>query len=90
MLTLLHLVDGFLVKQASGLLVEGAVDGDDVTLGEELIKVLDSSAANLLFNLGLKRLVIKVEELLAVEGLETSENTLSNTADGNSADHLVF
>lgn len=90
MLTLLHLVDGFLVKQTSSLLVEGAVDGDDVTLGEELVKVLDSSAANLLFNLGPKRLVIKVEELLAVEGLETSENTLSNAADGNSADHLVF
>lgn len=58
--TLLHLVQDLGVEETSGLLVERAVDGDNITLSQELVKVLDSSAANLLLHLGLERLVIEV------------------------------
>lgn len=71
-LTLLHLGDQFLVEQTFGLLVQWAVDSNHITLRQHLLQVVHTSAANLLLNLRLKRLVIEVEELLAVECLESS------------------
>lgn len=70
--------------------MERAVDGDNVTLGQELIKVLNSSAANLLLNLRLEGLVVEVEQFLAVKGLETAEDTLSDTANSNGTNDLVL
>ena len=89
-LTLLHLGDEFLVEQATSLLVQGAVDGDNITLSKHVLEVLDTAAANLLLNLGAQRLVVVVEELLAVEGLQTAEHTLTNTTDGNGTDDLAL
>lgn len=70
--------------------MQRAVDGHDITLGKHLLEVLDTAAANLLLNLGLEGLVVVVEQLLAVEGLQTTEHTLANTANGYSSDDLVL
>jgi hypothetical protein len=89
-LTLLHLGNEVLVEQALCLLVQRAVDGDDVTLLEHLLEVLDALAANLLLLLLAERLVVKVQELLAVKGLETTQDALADTADSDGADDLVL
>lgn len=86
----LHLGDQVLVEQTTGLLVQGAVNGDDITLSEHLLEVLDATAADLLLGLGAQRLVIIVEELLAVERLETAEHTLTDTANGDGTDNLAL
>lgn len=88
--TLLHLGDEILVEQTTGFLVQRAVDGDDIALSKHLLEVLDASAANLLLLLRRKRLVVKVQQLLAVEWLEAAEDALSDTANGNGADDLVL
>lgn len=86
----LHLGDEVLVEETTGLLVERAVNGDNVTLGEHLLEIIDATAANLLLGFGGEGLVVVVEELLAVEGLETAEDTLTNTADSDSTDDLTL
>lgn len=88
--TRLHLADEVLVEETAGLLVERAVDGDNVTLCKHLLEVLDATATNLLLLLRAERLVVKVEELLAVEGLQTAEDTLADTANGNGTDNLAL
>lgn len=70
--TWLHLGDQVLVEQAARLFVERAVDGDDVALGQHLLEVGDAAAANLLLLLGREGLVVVVEQLLAVKGLEAA------------------
>ena len=67
-----------------------AVDCDNITLCQHLLEVIDSAAANLLLNLWLKWLVVVVEQLLAVECLQSAENTLTNTANGNSSNSLAL
>jgi len=70
--------------------VQGAVDGDNVALSKHVLKVLDTAAANFLLDLRGQRLVVVVEELLAVKGLETAENTLTDTANGDCTDGLAL
>lgn len=70
--------------------MERCVDGDDVTLSEHLLEVLDTPAANLLLLLGGERLVVVVEELLAVEWLQAAQDTLTNTANSDGTDDLVL
>ena len=89
-LTLLHLGDQLLVKQAPCLLVQRAVDGDDIALRQHLLEVLDASAANLLLLLGRQGLVVEVQQLLAVEGRETAQHALADAAHGDGADDLVL
>lgn len=84
--SLLHLGDEFLVEESLGLLVEGAVDGDDIALGDHLLEALHATAADLLLGLLRQGIVVEVEEFLAVEGLQTAEDTLSNPADGYRSD----
>ena len=86
----LHLGDELLVEETAGLLVQGAVNGDNVTLGEHLLEIIDATAADLLLGLGGEGLVVVVQELLAVEGLEAAEDTLTDTADGDGTDDLVL
>lgn len=88
--TLLHLRDEVLVEHTLGLLVERAVDGDNITLSEHLLESVDAAAADLLLSLGGKGLVVEVEELLAVERLEAAEDTLTDAADSDSADNLAL
>lgn len=88
--TLLHLGDELLVEETLGLLMERAVDGDNVTLGKHLLEILDTTAANLLLLLRAEGLVIKVQKLLAVEGLQPAEDTLTDTANGDGTNDLVL
>lgn len=88
--TLLHLADQLLVEQTTGLLVQRAVDGDNITLGKHLLQILDTPAANLGLLLRGQGLVVVVEQLLAVKRLETAQDTLADTADGDGADHLAL
>lgn len=86
----LHLGDEVLVEEATGLLVQRAVDGNDVALGEHVLEALDAAAADLLLLLGGQGLVVEVEQLLAVEGLEAAQDTLADAADGDGADDLAL
>lgn len=86
----LHLRDEVLVEETTGLLVQGAVNGDNVTLGEHLLEIIDATATDLLLGLSGEGLVVVVEELLAVEGLETAEDTLTDTADSDGTDDLTL
>jgi hypothetical protein len=70
--------------------VEWAVDGDNIALSQHLLEVLDTAAANLLLLLRRQGLVVEVKELLAVEGLETAEYTLTDAADSDGTDNLVL
>lgn len=88
--TRLHLANELLVEETLGLLVERAVDGDNVTLCEHLLEVLDTTAADLLLLLGAEGLVVEVEKLLAVKRLQAAEDTLTNTANGNGTDNLAL
>ena len=89
-LTLLHLADQILVEHATGLLVERAVDGDNITLREHLLKVIDAPAANVLLLLRSEGLVVVVEQLLAVECLQSAQHTLTDTADSDGTNNLVL
>jgi len=70
--------------------VERAVDGDNVALGEHVLELVDTAASNLLLNLWVEWLVVVVEELLAVEWLQSAEDTLTNTTDSDGTDDLVL
>lgn len=87
---LLHLGDEVLVEQTLGLLMERAVDSNNVTLGEQLLESVDAAASNLLLLLLGQGLVVEVEKLLAVEGLEAAEDTLANAADSDGTDNLAL
>ncbi|KAI6762943.1 hypothetical protein HG530_008923 [Fusarium avenaceum] len=87
---LLHLGDEVLVEHTLGLLMERAVDGNNVTLGQHLLEGVDAAASNLLLLLLRQGLVVEVEKLLAVEGLEAAEDTLTNAADSDGTDNLAL
>ena len=70
--------------------MEGAVDGDDIALRQHLLEVLDAAAANLLLLLGRQGLVVEVEKLLAVEGLQAAQHALTDTSNGDGSDDLAF
>lgn len=70
--------------------MQRAVNSNDIALGQHLLEGINTTAANLLLNLGLQGLVIKVQKLLAVEGLETAQDTLTDTADGDGSDNLAL
>jgi hypothetical protein len=70
--------------------VKRAVDGDNVTLRDQLLKGVDTTGPNLLLCLGGQGLVVVVQKLLALEGLEAAEDTLTNAANGNGANNLVL
>ncbi len=70
--------------------MQRAIDGNYVALGQHLVQIVYASASNLLFNLGLKRLIIKVQQFLAVEWLESSQHALANTPDSDGTYNLVL
>lgn len=70
--------------------MQRAVDGHDVALSQQFLECVDPAAANLLLLLGRQGLVVVVQQLLAVKGLETTQDTLTNAADGDGADNLVL
>lgn len=70
--------------------MERAVDGDDIALGEHLLKSIDATAPDLLLLLRTKGLVVVVEQLLAIERLEAAQDTLANAANGDGANNLAL
>lgn len=70
--------------------MERAVDGDNVALSEHVLELVDTTAANLGLLLGRQGLVVEVEEFLAVECLQSAEDTLTDTANGDGTDDLVL
>jgi hypothetical protein len=88
--TVLHLGNELLVEHSPGLLVERAVDGNNITLCKHLLQAVHSPAANLLLNISLQRLVVKVQQLLAVESLKSSEDSLTDTSDSDGTDDLAL
>jgi hypothetical protein len=90
MLTLLHLGDELLVEETTGLLVKWAVDGDNITLCQHLLEVLDPPATDLLLLLWRQWLVVEVQKLLAVEWLQSAQDTLADTTNSNGTDNLVL
>ena len=70
--------------------MQRTVDGNNITLSQHLFKTVHSSAADLFFDLRLEWLVVVVEELLAFECFQSSEHTLTNTANSNGTNDLVF
>ena len=70
--------------------MQRAVDGDNIALRQHVLEVLHPPAANLLLLLGSQTLVVKVQQLLAVEGLQSAEDTLADTANGDGTDDLVL
>lgn len=86
----LHLGNEFLVEETLSLFVQGAVNGDNIALGEHLLERVDAATANLLFHLGLQWLVVVVEQLLAAKRLETSQHTLTNATDCHGTHDLAL
>lgn len=70
--------------------MQWAVDGDDIGLGEHLLEALNSSATNFLGSFRGEGLVIEVEEFLAVEGHETSQDTFTDTSNTNGGNNFAF
>jgi hypothetical protein len=70
--------------------VERTVDGDDISLSEHVLEFLNSAAADLLGSFGGELLVIEVEEFLAVEGYETSQDTFTDTSDTDGGNNLAL
>jgi hypothetical protein len=70
--------------------VKRAVDSDNITLGEHVLELLNTATSNLSLDGRGKGLVVVVEELLAVESLETTENTLSDTSNSDGSNNLAL
>ena len=70
--------------------MQRTVDGDYITLSQHLVQVIYASTSNLFLNLRLERLVVKVQQLLAVKWLESSQHAFANTPDSDRAHDLVL
>ena len=70
--------------------MQRTVDGDYITLCQHLVQVIYASASNLFLNLRLERLVVKVQQLLAVKWLESSQHAFANTPDSDRAHDLIL
>ena len=86
---LLHPGDLFGVDEALGAFVEGAVDGEDVELGEELLEVFDTDGAGVLFE-EVVALVVVVGELGAVEWLQSLKDTGADASRAKGTDDLAL
>ena len=88
--TRLHLGDQILVEKAASLLVQRAVDGDHIALSQHLLESVHSAAANFLLYFRLKRLIVKVQELLAVKWLQAPQDSLADSTNSDSAYGLAL
>jgi hypothetical protein len=70
--------------------MQRAIDGDDVALPEHLFETIHTSTSNLFLHLRFEGLVVKVKQLLAVEWLKSSEDTLTNPANSNRTNNFAF
>lgn len=86
----LHLADKLLIEETHGASVERRIDGDYITARHKVLEVLDTLATNLLLGSIIKLVVVIVQQLLAVEGLEALQDTTANAANTKRTDHLVL
>ncbi len=70
--------------------MQRAVDSNHVALCQHLLQIHDTPASNLLLDLRLQWLVVEVQQLLAVEGLQPSQDSLSNAPNRDGADDFAF
>jgi hypothetical protein len=70
--------------------MERTVDGNDICLSEHLLEGFDSATADFFGGFSGELLVIKVEEFLAVEGYETSQDTFTDTSDTDGGDDFTL
>lgn len=70
--------------------MQRAVDGNHVALREHLLEGIHAAAANLGLLLGAQRLVVVVQQLLAVKRLEPAQHALADAADRHGAHHLAL
>jgi hypothetical protein len=86
----LHLGDELFVEEAAGLFVERTIDGHNITLRQHLLQSLNPATSNLLLNLRLQGLVIEVQQLLAIERLQSPQDALANPSHGDGPHDLAL
>ena len=88
--TLLEVLEELGVDEAACTLVQGAVHGNNVALRNEALEVFDPASVDSLGGVFGERGVVVVKEFLAVEGHETLQDTVTNTASTDGSDDLAL
>jgi hypothetical protein len=88
--TRLHLSNQLLVEQTASLLMQRTVNSNDITLGDQFLQGINTSATNLLLDFGLQRLVVEIQQLLTIKWLQSPQYTLTNSSYSNSSYNLAL
>lgn len=88
--TRLHLADEFFVEETTSLLMKRAVDGDDITLRDHVLKFLHSSSLDSLGRLSREASVIEPQKLLAIEGLQSLQDSVPDSTTAYGTDNLTL
>ena len=88
--TLLEVLQKVSVDEVTSTLMKWSVDSDHVALRNEFLEVLYPTSVHSLLCVRLERVVVVVQELFAVEGLETLENAVTNAAGTNGTNDLTL
>lgn len=70
--------------------MQRAIDSNNIALAQHLLKTFHTSASNLLFEFWFEGLIVKVEQLLAIKRLQSPQDALSDTANGDGTDDFVL
>lgn len=70
--------------------MQGTVDGNNVTLFYHILELFDTVTANFFRLLFTQRLVVEVEELLAVKRFKSAQDALTDTTNTNGTNDLVL
>lgn len=70
--------------------MQRAVNSNHITLRQHLLQIRNPPTPNLLLNLRLQRLIIKVQQLLTIKRLQTSQHSLPNPSHSNRTDNFAF
>ena len=70
--------------------MQRTIDRNYIALAQHLLQCVYTTASNLFFQFGCKRLVIKIKQLFAVKRLQPSQHSLSDTTNGHGTDDLIL
>lgn len=70
--------------------MQRAVDGHNVALRQHLFQILNTSTSNLLLQFWLEGLVVEIQQLLAIEGFQSPQNTFADAANSHGTDDFAF
>lgn len=70
--------------------MQGTVDSNNVTLFYHILELFDTVTANFFRLLFTQRLVVEVEELLAVKRFKSAQDALTDTTNTNGTNDLVL